>query len=411
MFLSNRLRIVQQAASLIAVWLFIGSAVPATAQGVPWPTEGWASASPEAQGLDGAPFTNLGKEIEAGTYGLIDRMVVIRNGYLVVNERYENDYNQISQGHTSALGCGAETCPDEAATSDPYNYLHPSTHPFYQGRDVHTLQSITKSVAATLIGIAITRGEIESTNASLLSFFNDYTIADVDDRLHQATLADLLTMRSGIEWHEQDRPLDETNTTLQLERSEDWIQFTLDQPMDAAPGEKWVYNSGGSHLMSGIIKQATSQFIDAYAEAHLFGPLGIMDYHWKKTPKGFPDTEGGLYLEAEQLAKIGYLYLQGGLWEDQRILDADFAAAATNRQVETVNPQGWGYGYQWWRLDQGETVVWAGLGFGGQFLLVLPEAHLIGVVNSWNLFGRPQASILGAFLDALMASAQVPEAR
>ncbi len=193
---------------------------------------------------------------------------------------------------------------------------------------------------------------------------------------------------------------------MQLERSDDWIQFTLDQPSDAAPGEKWVYNSGGSHLMSGIIKKATGSFIDAYAEAHLFGPLGIDDYHWKKTPKGFPDTEGGLYLEAEQLAKIGYLYLQGGLWDGQQILDMDFVTGATTRQVERVNAPGWGYGYQWWRLDRNGVEVWAGLGFGGQFLLVLPEHDLIGVVNSWNLFDRPQASILGAFLTALIASVE-----
>ena len=57
-------------------------------------------------------------------------------------------------------------------------------------------------------------------------------------------------MRSGIEWHENDRPLDETNTTLQLERSDDWIRFTLKQPMDSEPGAKWVYNSGGSMLMA-----------------------------------------------------------------------------------------------------------------------------------------------------------------
>ena len=335
-------------------------------------------------------------------------MIVVRHGRLVVSERYQQDYGEASRGHESALGCGADTCSDDAAASDPYNYLHPSTHPFYQGRDVHSLQSVTKSVAATLVGIAITRGEISGLDAPLLAFFHDRDLSGVDARLGRATLADLLTMRSGIEWHEQDRPFDDTNTTLQLEWSDDWIQFTLDQPMDAAPGEKWVYNSGGSHLMSGIVRQATGDFIDAYAETHLFGPLGIDDYHWKKTPKGYPDTEGGLYLEAEQLAKIGYLYLQGGVWDGQRILDADFAAAATAVQVERVNRQGLGYGYQWWRLDRDGLDVWAGLVFGGQFLLVLPAHDLIGVVNSWNLFDRPPASIRGAFLDALIASAQVP---
>lgn len=393
-------------ALLIVALLVAGYAAPTVAQETLWPTEGWTTSMPGAEGLDGSPFTRLDAEIKAGAYGYIDRMVVVRKGRLVVSERYENDYREISRGSQSALGCGEATCPDETSAADPYNYLHPSTHPFYQGRDVHTLQSVTKSVTATLIGVALTRGEIESLDAPLLSFFENYDLSGVDERLHEATLEDLLTMRSGIEWHEQDRPLDETNTTLQLERSGDWIQFTLNQPMDAAPGEKWAYSSGGSHLMSGIIKHATGSYADAYAEAHLFGPLGIDAYHWKKTPKGFPDTEGGLYLEAEQLAKIGYLYLRGGDWDGQRLLDPAFVAAATARQVERVNAPGWGYGYQWWRLDRDGVEVWAGLGFGGQFLLVLPEHDLIGVVNSWNLFGRPQASILGVFLTALIASVQ-----
>ncbi len=391
-------------ALLIVLIFSIAAVFPANGQQAPWPTKGWTVSTPDAQGLDDSTFTSLHKKIAAGDFGHVDRMVVVRNGFLVVNERYDNDYDQISIGSKSALGCGAETCEDDAAAADPYNYLHPSTHPFYQGRDVHSLQSVTKSVASTLVGIAITRGEIPGVEAPLLSFFGNYNIDGVDSKLHQASLEDLLTMQSGIEWHEQDRPLDETNTTLQLERSDDWIQFTLDQPMDAAPGEKWTYNSGGSHLMSGIIKQATGAFIDAYAEAHLFGPLGINDYHWKKTPRGYPDTEGGLYLEAEQLAKIGYLYLQKGVWEDEQLLDPTYATQAVARQVDNVNNPGWGYGYQWWRIDRNDVEIWAGLGFGGQYLLIMPEYNLIGVVNSWNLFKRPQAGILGAFQNALISS-------
>ena len=118
-------------------------------------------------------------------------------------------------------------------------------------------------------------------------------------------------MRTGIEWHETDRPMDDSNTTIQLERSQDWVQFTLDQAMDAAPGAKWVYNSGGSQLMAAILQKATGQRMDRFAETNLFGPLGIDDYHWKTTPAGLPDALGGLYLEAKDLAKVGYLYLQG----------------------------------------------------------------------------------------------------
>ena len=361
------------------------------AQQAPSPTEGWATSTPEAQGLNGTLFVELNRTIEDGTYGHIDRMVVVKNGYLVVNERYENDYRAASRGR--------DMSPHQ------YNYYHPDWHPYFQGRDVHSLQSVTKSVTSALIGIAIGRGEIDGTGARLLSFFGDYDLSRVDRRLRDATLDDLLTMRSGIEWHETDRPMNSTNTTIRLEASEDWIQFTLDQPMDADPGTKWVYNSGGSHLMSGVIKEATGLYVDEYAEAYLFGPLGIQDYHWKKTPKGLPDTEGGLYLEAEQLAKFGYLYLNDGVWDGQRILPEGWTEASTDRRVERVGRSGRGYGYQWWRPDRRETEVWAGLGYGGQYLLVLPEHDLVGVINSWNLFGAAQSQVLGPFLDALIASA------
>lgn len=385
------------------------SAIPrqSAADSVAWPAARWMRSTPEAEGLDPAPLQALDEGIRAGRYGWVDRLVVVRHGRLVRSERYANDYRELSRGRTSPLGCGIDACVSPDSVND-YNYLHPDIHPYYRGRDVHSLQSVTKSVSATVLAAAILHGAISGVDVPLLSFFQDYDVSGVDPRLYQATLADLLTMRSGIEWHEQDRPLDETNTTLRLERSPDWIQFTLDQPMDAAPGEKWAYSSGGSHLMSGVVRKATGRWIDDYAEEHVFGPLGIDDYHWKRTPSGYPDTEGGLYLEAEDLARIGLLYLRDGVWKGRRIVPEGWVATATARQAETGNAQGWGYGYQWWRLDTDGVEVWAGLGFGEQYLMVLPAWDLIGVVNSWNLFPAPRrdASVLTALRGALIDAAR-----
>ena len=375
-----------------------------------WPTSGWVRSTLEAEALDPAPLAELDRGIREGRFGYVDRMIVVRGGRLVLSERYQNDYVELSRGRRSPLGCGTDACDTDADVHD-YNYLHPDIHPHYRGRDVHSLQSVTKSVAATVLGAAIHNGAIAGVDEALLSFFEDYDLSGVDGRLFDATLQDLLTMRSGIDLDNEhfSSQLDDTNTTLQLERSQDWIQFTLNQPMDAPPGVKWAYNSGGSHLMSGVVREATGRFISEYAEEHLFEPLGIEDYYWKVTPRGYPDTEGGLYLEAEDLARIGLLYLRGGVWAGRRILPETWVEQATARQVETVNPQGWGYGYQWWRVDTGGVAIWAGLGFGGQYLLVLPEHDLVGVVNCWNLFPAPQAdgNIFDAFREALIESAGV----
>lgn len=367
-----------------------------------WPTSGWTRATPESQGVPAALLASLDAEIKAGAFGHVDRMVVIKGGRLVFDGRYARDYREISRGKTGPLGCG-EGCTDPAWMHE-FNYYHPNWHPYYQGRDVHSLQSVTKSIAATAIGIALGRGDIKSLDRPFLEFFKDRTLPDAAARLARATVRDVLTMRSGIEWHEQDRPLDDTNTTVQLEKSRDWIAFTLSQPMDADPGTKWAYNSGGSMLLSGIIKSATGQHIDEYARRHLFQPLGIKDFHWKKTPTGHPDTEGGLYLSALDLAKIGYLYLHDGMWDGHRVLPAGWVKDATARHAKTTSPA-WDYGYQWWITTRSGVEVWAGRGFGGQFLVVIPSRDIVGVVNAWNIFGGRTKDTFGAFLDVLLAPA------
>ena len=389
-------------ASLLVV-IALSAATSAMAQQSSWPRS-----TPEKEGLLAAPLTALADTIRLGKYGNVDRFVVVKNGKLVLSERFPRDYKEISRGKSSAIGCGIDACKDSTELHD-FNYFHPTYHPFYKGRPVHTLQSVTKSVTATLIGIAFGRGEIKSMTVPLLSFFDGYDLSKVDARLHKATLADLLTMRSGIEWHETDRPLDETNTTLLLERSADWMSFTLNQPMDSEPGAKWMYNSGGSALMAEIIRKVSGMHADKYAEKYLFGPLGIRDYYWKKTPTGHPDTEGGLYLEAEDLAKIGQLYMQDGVWNGQRILPANWANEATARHVANIaaNPNSPGYGYQWWRYDRRGVDVWAGNGFGGQFIIVVPAHKVVAVANSWNVFGDRVPGILAPMINAVLDAAGV----
>jgi CubicO group peptidase (beta-lactamase class C family) len=354
----------------------------------------------------------LSDRARRGEFGNVDALYVMKDGKLLLDERFTRDYRAITRGKRSPIGCGWE-CADSSWMHE-FNYLHPNWHPWYKGGAMHTLQSVTKSVTATLFGIALRRGEIKSLDGPLLSFFGRYDLSAVDARLRKATLIDLLTMRSGIEWHENDRPLDSTNTTLQLEQSKDWIRFTLSQPMDADPGAKWVYNSGGSALMAEVIRSVSGQHTDAYARAHLFAPLGITDFHWKKTPTGHPDTEGGLFLAPADLAKIGQLYLDDGVWKGKRILPEGWARTATARIVDHINPANQtspGYGYQWWRYDRDGVEVWAGNGFGGQFLVVIPQYRVVGVTNSWNAPGLvpPGTSgILNPFIAALIEVARGP---
>jgi CubicO group peptidase (beta-lactamase class C family) len=156
--------------------------------------------------------------------------------------------------------------------------------------------------------------------------------------------------------------------------------------------------------MAAVIKHATGTSIEDYARQHVFGPLGITRFHWKQGGGGLADSEGGLYLDAESLAKIGYLYLRGGVWEGKRILPAEWTRQAVSRLVELGPPGSRGYGYQWWRPDLDGLDVWAGMGFGGQFLIVMPSLDVVAVSNAWNVYGDRAAGLLGPLLQAIRAA-------
>ena len=348
-----------------------------------WPTNGWPRSSPAAEGIDAASLAAIDGELREAKHGYVDSMLVIRHGKVVFERSYEHDYVAANEGR------------DEA--DDQYNYFNPDHHPFYQGTKLHTMQSVTKSVTSILIGIAIHADAIEGTDIPALAFFTEREFDDLDGRKAAMTLEDVLTMRSGFAWDEWSFSYDDMrNDCIALEASSDWIGFVLAKPMASDPGDVFVYNSGSTQLLSGIIEISTGKTIDRYAEEQLFGPLGIETYHWKKEPKGLPDTEGGLYLRPGDLAKIGYLFLKDGVWEDERILPEGWVERSVTPWVADIAPKNGrpdpGYGYKWWIMDDGQgdgPVVYAARGFGGQTLLVAPELDLIAVFTGWNIYGRP----------------------
>ncbi len=367
------------------------------------PGRDWPRSDLRSSGLAEGPWAALDSAIVAGRHGHVDRVLVLRGGRIVYDRAYARDYRTIAAGARAFIGCGPGAC-DGADIPATYNYFDPATHPFRAGTDLHSLQSVTKSVIATVLAAAQQAGVVRATaDTPFLSLLGDAARWAGDPRLQRATLADLLTMRSGIEWHEIDRPLDGTNTTVALERSDDWVRFTLSQPMDAAPGERFVYNSGGSHLIGAIIAAQTGRDPVQVADELLFRPLGIRAFHWKRAGEGLPDGEGGLYLGAEDVARIGYLMLHDGMWGTRRILPAGWARTATSRVVERT-PNGLGYGYQWWRLDRDGVEIFGGLGFGGQFLFVIPQYDVIVVSFAWNVFGQRVPSLQGPLIAAVLSS-------
>lgn len=360
-----------------------------------WPTEAWPACTPEQAALDPIFLKGIHSQLSAKLYGYVDRFLLIMDGCVVADRSYEHDYERANLGRDPV--------------SDQYNYYDPNWHPFYKGSDLHTLQSVTKSVTGLVVGMAIERGELPETDVAVLDYFEAYEIQNLDDVKRRMTLEDLLTMRAGLQWDESTYAVeDPRNSVNQLEASDDWIQFVLDLPMADEPGEVWVYSSGASQLLSAIVRETTGRHVDEYAETYLFKPLGISEYYWKKTPKGWPDTEGGLYLKAEDLAKIGYLLLHGGTWDGEQIVSSEWVVEMTGRKVEDIAPMDpevdWGYGYLWWLLGgpaEDTPRVIAALGYGGQYLFVVPDLDLVAVFNGWNIYGA-RRSVIELFMQEIV---------
>lgn len=326
---------------LIAVLIVLAAGTvqiaPAPAQeATPWPTAGWETSTPEEQGMDSALLAKLFEQIESEDYA-IQGVVLVRHGRLVAEA-----------------------------------YRAPATP-----ETKHHVYSCTKSFTSSLIGIAIDQGYLTGVDQRVMDFFPGRTFENVDDAKRGMTLDNLLTMSGGFEW---EGGILESPTLDKLWSSRDWVQFMLDLPLSDPPGSRFVYNSGGSHLLSAILQQAAGMTAEDFAADVLFAPLGITDWSWRSDPKGISTGGWGLFLTPRDMAKFGYLYLHGGAWDGQQVVAADWVADSTRAHIAAGS--GWlaeDYGYQWW-ID-GNSYFMA-LGYAGQYIIVMPERDLVVTFTS-----------------------------
>jgi CubicO group peptidase (beta-lactamase class C family) len=329
-----------------------------------WPTEGWRTCSPEEQGIDSEMLADMLSTIREGDYD-IDSVSVVRNGYLVL---------------------------------DAY------VHPFRSGSR-HVIRSCTKSIVSALVGIAIDERYIEGVDQPVLDFFPERSVANLDANKKAMTLEHLLTMTSGLNC--QDSYLYGWRGLLQMRQSEDWVQFVLDLPMAEEPGTRFEYCNGASFLLSAIIQESTGMSALDLAEERLFGPLGISDVDWPSNPQGISIGYSELSMIPHDMAKIGHLYLSEGWWEGEEVVPSAWVKASTRKHVSATLQDG--YGYQWWVDPSG---VYMALGYGGQFILVVPDKDMVVVFTS-ELdeadFYVPQGLLVDFIIPAAESSTPLPE--
>src|SRR5580692_9987259 len=363
--------------------LFARKTASRPAQETFWPTKGWATARPDSVGLDERVLVRLDKDLASGTYSeMVDSLAVFRCGKKVFERTYPHDYAKIYAKQAGERG------PWNMRLTGRYNYFDPYWHPYYHGTDLHTMQSISKTVSSVIIGVAMQRGDFKARlDTPVLKYFDISKVKNVDDHMRRITLRDLLTMSAGLDWNEKGfDTADPRNDTSLMEATDDWVQYTIDKPMAAEPGKVWNYNSGATELLAYIFQIETGQDIDDYGQKYLFAPLGIR-HEWKRTYMGVVDTEGGLYLNGSDLAKIGYLYLHDGMWDGQPIVSSEWVKESVTPYFQTESEPDYKDGFKWWlyKLPDSTEYVWMARGFGAEDLMVFPNEGLIVTVTMWDI--------------------------
>ncbi len=348
----------------LSLMLVLVHPVLAQTSPLPWPTEGWQTSSPEAQGMNAKPLAAMLDFIADNDIN-VHSVAVIRNGYLVM-EAYREFYN-------------ADT--------------------------LNTIYSCTKSFTSALVGIAMEQGYIDNLDQPILSYFPDYTFAHLDAQKQAITLENLLTMSAGLEWT---RNVAEIGMADAIRSSPDWIQFVLDRPMADEPGTQFVYNSGASHLLATTVERTTQQPLLTFAQKNLFEPLGIRSLEWEATEQGNYWGGWGLRMTTRDMAKFGYLFLNNGQWDNQQIIPASWVKASTQPLIAAQSLSD-DYGYQWWVDAEGYYMA---LGFGGQYIIIHPETHLVVVFTSAvdiKSYAQPEMLFRNMILPAIQGDTPLPE--
>jgi hypothetical protein len=349
------------------------------------PTKNWPKGTPAGVGLDQETLKNLDADIASGKYALTDSFRVFRCGSEVFVGRYPHDYLQIYAKEAKTKG------PLNARLTGRYNYFDTEWHPYYRSTDLHTMQSVTKTVTSIVFGVAITRGDFKANlKTPVLKYFDVAKVKNVDDRKRLMTVENLLTMTSGMNSEELFYP-DNSDATendfVHMEASDDWVRYAIDEQIVEEPGRNFTYSSAGTELLAHVFQKETGQDIDTYAEKYLFVPLG-MKHHWKRDYAGNVDTEGGLYLDDEDLAKLGFLYLNSGMWEGKQIVSEDWVKQSVAPHVAmpyTVEGGRLYYGFSWWLIPSNGQYIWLATGIGGQELMVFPRQKMIVVFTGWDV--------------------------
>jgi CubicO group peptidase (beta-lactamase class C family) len=341
-------------------------------------TDSIKTAGLEAAGIDSTQIIKLTKLILADSFPNIHSLLIYRNDKLV----YENYFSGKDNDWGSNLG-----------------YIQHGID------DLHDVRSISKSVVAACIDIAIQQKKIKSIDDPIFDYLPNYLKFKTPQN-EKISIRDFLTMSSGMQWNEKASHGTTANNESEMEKCIDPVEYVLRQPMDTVYGRTWNYNSGGVQILAEIIKNVSGNTVDQYASEYLFAPSGIKKFKWTKTTmalfqkpanyfkllgrhRTFPAAASGLRLTSRDLLKFGLLYLNNGKWNDQQILTENWVSETFKKQINRESePTKKAYSFLFWidadTIKNKSYEILTAKGNGDQRIFLNKELQLAVVITAGN---------------------------
>lgn len=300
-----------------------------------WDYQSLKVATPESQGVDSEHINKLLKSVEDIS---IDSVVILRNGYKIF-EKYNEPFTK---------------------------------------EMTHNLYSSTKSINATLIGIAIDKGLMRGVTTKVIDIFPEYRSGKLDPIWEEITIKHLLTMSAGL-------PVDNSEEgTDHMVLKKNWLKYIFSRnPEIPSYGLTFYYSNITSFLLSAILTKETGYSALDFAREHLFKPLGITSYSWDlSSPQGINFGLSNLNLKTTDMAKIGQLYLNKGVWNGERIISEKWISESVTKDKNIIHSDvfSYGYGYQWWLNKDGS---YSAKGLKGQYIFIYPKHNIVIAMNSF----------------------------
>ena len=267
-------------------------------------------------------------------------------------------------------------CREGAIVAEEFYYFNN-----YGPDSLKNIMSVTKSFTGVLVGLALDKGYIESVNDNIGKYL-DGIVNFPDETKKNITIEQLLKMSFGHSW----------NGTSSASLYENWanspdqLQFIIDLPLVNTPGSVFNYSDGSSHLLSVIISEATGQNTLDFAKTNLFDLLDIQKFEWAKDDKGYPNGAAGLRIIPRDMVKFGNLILNKGKYNGKQVVPETWISAMTTSKISTDNDVLYGpeYGYQIWIGNSSGNQYFMAMGWGGQFIFIVPDQNLVVTATCWT---------------------------